>query len=173
MKTGLEQFVWARPVDGYVWENGSVVSLRGRDVARDDAEETRFLLWRSSESLVYRANPLVDQPTLFRAFSDLEPTEEAFQEFANDVGWLGVSTLLSTNATTGTAAEASFDPRGQGEPLWRWRQEHRLMRGVAVVLTAIQDEDDAFLRRWFHIQEEGVRYECMDPSFGLGVEWVC
>ena len=172
MKPGLEHFVWARPVDGYVWEAGAVVSPQGREVTPNDADETRFLLWRSPESLVYRSSPLVDQPTLFRTFADLEPTEEAFLAFANDFGWLGVSTFLGRNPAD-NQTDTPFHPRGQGEPLWRWRQEHRLMRGVAVVLTAVQNEDIAFLKRWFQIQEDGVRYECADPSFGLGQEWVC
>ena len=47
------------------------------------------------------------------------------------------------------------------------------MRGVSVILTAIQDEDMRLLKECFHIDRGDVRYECHSPDFGLGWEWVC
>jgi hypothetical protein len=156
-------------VEGFQWETTRVLDA-GRAHPHDakDLAEKRFLRWRSVDNRVHRANPLAANPTLFRVFAQLEPTEEAFLAFANEFGWLGVALLLQGEVTAEGQRVVTFNSRAEGEPLWRWRSEHQNMAAVNLVLTAIQDENVQELRNLFVIEDDGVRYES-----GVSFEWIC
>jgi hypothetical protein len=176
MKTALEQFYWAVPNDGYAWETAEAARFipgEPRDPdEKQDIEETRFLRCKSEDALAKPIYPLIDHPTLFRTFANLEPTEEAFARFANQYGWLGVSVFLISHQDEAQKV-VQFNHRGQGEPLWRWKREHHQMRTVMPFLTAIQNRDTAFLKKWIHILPDAVNFECTDPALGLRFGSIC
>ena len=176
MKIGLEYSEWSRPVAGFEWQDGKVATWQGLHNESNDLEETRFLVWRTAERLVYRYHPLLDYPTLYQTFASLEPTDENFLKFANTHGGLGVAKTLSITGTdsNGHPLEVILggNPRCEGEPRWRWRHEHLLMRAVTGILTAIQNQDINALKQRFSIHKDGVRYEDA-TEFGLGYAWVC
>jgi hypothetical protein len=166
MDFALEFFVWSRPVDGYVWEDGKATDFFGQEVDGNDANETRFLRWRTSDRRVYRTNLLQTQPALYRTFANLEPTEEAFLKFANEYGALGVDVLVEDAVKSGktedgkTVKTLSFEnPRNGGEPFWRWRREHSQIQRIATLLGAIENDDPNLLRKWFTIGDSDIRFE--------------
>jgi hypothetical protein len=102
-------------------------------------------------------------------FADLEPTDDAFLQFANQFGGLGVGVLLRGESRNGQIEMVLGNVRAEGEPRWRWRYEHQQMRAVSAMLSAIQNEDIALLKEHFTLAEHGVRYDSRDGGF----EWVC
>jgi hypothetical protein len=175
MTTPLEQFVWSRPVAGFQWETGRALGHAAelQQLEHNDREEDRFLRWRTAEPLVYRTNVFATHPTLFRTFADLEPTEEAFLDFANKYGALGVGLFMEAEPQPNGTRVLNFDSRAEGEPRWRWFQERHKMAAVSRILTAIQDEDIALLKQIFIVVEDGVRYEWDDEKFLRSFGWLC
>jgi len=176
MNQGLEHFAWARPLDGYVWEDAVALDERAFQSASSvrNRSETRFLRWRDASSQAVSLAPLQDHPTLFLQFAHLEPTEATFLEFANQYGWLGVPIFLENETNRGrkTRVVNYADLRDQGEPLWRWREAHRQLWRVCPVLEAILDKDIPTLKQWFHVLPDAVRYE-RDGVYGLECEFIC
>jgi hypothetical protein len=178
MESTLEYFAWARPLQGYAWEDAAVMNEGPftPEPLDNDIKENRFLMWRDRASQVVAAPLLSDNPTLFRDFASLEPTEEAFLAFANAYGWLGVSQLLKgelVNEDGKTIRRISFsDPRAHGEPLWRWKKAHRELSKVSDVLQSITTNDLAKLNEWFTIGADAARYE-RRTALGLEGEWIC
>jgi hypothetical protein len=179
MDSSLEYFAWGRPVDGFVWEDARVINdsvLMPKPLARD-VEETRFLRWRDRASQVVPLPPLHKNPTLFREFASLNPTEDSFVRFANDYGWLGVSQLLEGDAEVNeqgkTVRVVRFgDPRAHGEPLWRWKAAHQALSKVSDVLQAITTDDLTTLTEWFSIRTDAALYQ-RETQVGGEWEWVC
>lgn len=174
MKTALEHFAWGRPVEGYVWEDSSVLNLPGSKENVNDNAETRFLRWRDSSSQAVLVTPLQDNAALFREFARIEPTESAFLSFANQYGWLGVSRLLrGTRSEDGKTVSVNLgDPRAHGEPWWRWKLAHHRLWRVSTVVKAIQEKDAVTLRQWFQVLPNAVRYE-RDERGQQCWEWIC
>jgi lipocalin len=179
MQLGVEFFVWSRPTDGFVWQNDKATSFWDEEVDPHTADERRFLVRRTANLAAYRTAPLQAEPTLYRAFADLEPTEEAFLSFANAHGPLGVTVLLESGIKKQKRADGkevrtlSFqDPRAHGEPFWRWKQEHHYMRNITGVLKAIEQQDTVTLRKWFTVSDDGVKYSRKDAS-GFAFAVVC
>ena len=83
MNLDLQFFAWARPVEGYEWEDATagVLVPSGRPTPDDkrDREEKRFLRWRDATSAAKSLTPLLDNPTLFREFANIQPTEAMYQ----------------------------------------------------------------------------------------------
>ena len=178
MMTALEQFGWGRPSEGYVWEDTTVAKMPGAKLEPRDAAETRFLRWIESSSSAVLVTPLQENAALFREFAYLQPTENAFLEFANQHGWLGVSRFLRGEPSEDgkTISISLGDPRAQGEPLWRWKEARREMWRVATVVEAILNRDISTLRQWFQISEHAVRYLREEPDNLPGypsMEWIC
>lgn len=176
MSTDLEQFAWGKPAEGYAWETAVAIKfpemMQTGSQDRRDHGETRFLRWRDAQSRGQMLTPLKDEPTLFRTFANLEPNEDAFLRFANQYGWLGVPCLLEDRTEDGKVMVIFGNLRAQGEPYWRWREAHREMQRVSIVLEAILTRDVAKLKQWFHVLPNVVRYE-REELYGEALEKLC
>ena len=160
MDVGLEVFHWRRPAERYEWENGK--AIEGQQLSEDYLSETRFLVPRSLRYSIY--NPLVTEPTLYRQFAGLEPTEAAFAEFASTYGDLGLGVLALPPGVHG-------GPVVLYDPLCRWRIAHWGIRPVVEVLNVIQAHDMDLIKKWFRITEKGAFYE-RDDEHGHAAGWV-
>ena len=162
MLDALELFYWHCPENGYEWKDYRAVS---DDRSGDYRDETRFLVSKSMTTpRHWRYNPLVSNPTLYREFAALEPTEEAFAAFASSYGDLGVSVFVLPAGVTGGNLLT-------GEPFSRWRMAHWAMHPVVDVLNAIQDHNADALRQWFTVGDFGARYERKNER-GHAFGWV-
>jgi len=163
MSVNFDYFKWNAPVDGFVWEKASILrdsffSTESRDT-RDQKEED-FLVVASDKGLAKPPMlPLVQYPTLFRTFAGLERSKAAYRDFANKYGWLGIGQLLEGRNPINA-------PRSTGEPLWRWRDEHRRLSRVSDALAAIQAKDYKTLREWITVTKEGARLEHQRVGYG-------
>ena len=162
MLDALELFYWHRPENGYEWKD---YRAAGAVLSDEDRAETRFLIPKPMTTpRHWRYNPLISNPTLYREFAALEPTEEAFASFASSYGDLGVGVVaVPVGATSGGLM--LYDPFN------RWRAAHWAMYPVVDVLNAIQDHNADALRQWFTIDDSGARYERTD-ELGHELGWV-
>ena len=153
MPNPLELFYWHRPEGGYEWQDYRAV---GAQLSGEDSDETRFLVPKPmTPPRHWRYNPLISNPTLYREFAALEPTEEAFAYFASSYGDLGVGVFVVPDGGTG-------DNLMRYDPFNRWMTAHSAMSPVVDVLNAIQDHNAAALRKWFTIGHFGAMYERKD-----------
>jgi hypothetical protein len=171
MAEGIDLFRWHRAEGGYQWKDGRVFAPDSQPtLSAADRAETRFLVENAMGTpRHWRYRPLENNPTLYREFASLEPTEEAFAGFANQYGELGVGVF--TDASTAAAVEVASGI--VHDPLCRWRSAHSSIRAVAEVLTAIQADDAATLKQWFTVSPSGARYQRHEPGAPFpSVGWV-
>jgi len=163
MTEELELFVWYKPDGGFEWRDGVLLMPDNqRGITEIDRRETRFLRAKPMETPRHlRYHPLREFPTLYREFANLEPTEEAYAQFASNYGDLGLGLFLQE-----TGINASHDP------FCRWRTAHARIRSVSDVLIAIQDEDIQTLKQWFSIVGNGALYEREHPVTWRSQGWV-
>jgi len=148
----LELFYWRRADDGYEWIDGKAETTEASDQAL--REETRFLAPRNLYTAkLWRYNPLVASPTLYREFASTPHTEEGYLSFANAYGDLGTGVLLNQSG-----------PIVFYDPLYTWHLAHARVRPVVDVLNAIQSNDVATLRQWFTLMNNGARYRRDGPE---------
>jgi hypothetical protein len=146
MKADIDLFRWTRPVGGFEWIDAKAFPQRPENPLLE--QETRFLAERHVDVPSYgQYNPLVSNPTLFKEFASLVPTEDGFMAFANEHGPLGVGALI-----------AKEGPLETYEPLYRWRAAHLKMREVVDVLNAIDAKDVGTLQKWFTLTNNGARF---------------
>jgi hypothetical protein len=117
---------WTRPASGglYQWVDGSPAKLAGAQCASD----RRWLystIATAAERISY--HPMVDEPALFRAFADAEPTEDGFLKFVNRYGQLGTRELASVGNNVFTA-----------ESLTRFLSEHEAVTQVVGMIDALR-----------------------------------
>lgn len=141
------------PEIGYAWSEGQ--------------DGTPWLVEAEPPGGWWRTHPLTESPALFRAFAELEPTQEAVLAFANAHGWLGVP--KPTAEGPAAAVAASFRARGVpfrsegigdaalGEPLARWTNEIRHLAEAVEMLDAAR-QDNPELSRWVRLSEHGALY---------------
>lgn len=145
-----DHFLWDCPAAGFAWEEAEIVAPG----TEGEGQLQRVLVERPDPTPTFRRyNPFTGHPALFRAFADLEPTEEAYAAFASRYGRLGIRTVVRRNGAL------VF-----GEPLAIWRAEHAELRAVSHVLAAIQSGDAELLKACFSIDDEGVRYARVDAD---------
>jgi hypothetical protein len=139
MKLGLEYFHWSVSGGGYEW----------RDAEADDPDAgRRFLVLRQVDAAHRRTHPLVDDPTLFKTFAALKPTEAGFTSFANAYGLLGVGTTLQISGPI---------ERATGEAFTRWRDEWSRLRAAVYVLDAVHARDGDTLEKCVTFDAHGAR----------------
>lgn len=134
----LAYFTCEVPRAGYRW------------VTAEDAQtgrEGRYLVAGTGKRGGDVSMPLEGEPELFRAFSRLPATEEAFLDFANAHGCLGTAVPWAYPVIGGR--------RIPGESLRdRLRQVSAMEEAVSLLETAeVGDEEQ--LRRWIRIQKTG------------------
>ena len=162
MLDALELYYWHRPENGYEWKDCQAISS---DLSDEDRDETRFLVPKPMTTpRHWRYNPLASNPTLYREFAALEPTEEAFAAFASSYGDLGVGVVALPVGETGGEVVLY-------EPFSRWRRAHWAMYPVVDVLNAIQDHNADALRQWFTVGDFGAKYKRKDER-GEELGWV-
>jgi hypothetical protein len=161
MSSDLELFSWDRIEGGYEWIDSKAPAAYEQDRSLL-GEERRFLVERRTGNPSYwRFNPIASDPTLYRAFARLDSTEDAYLQFANKQGLLGIGGLLVREQ--GTYASVS---QTMGEPFYRWRLAQYRMRVVTDILDAIQANDTEQLRQWFRVTRQSVVFEREDAGKG-------
>lgn len=145
--TSLLEARVAVPECGYRWE----VFPQPR---RRPGEEVRVLVLNvgRGESIQQRYyNPLLlEKPILFKAFADLEPTEEAVLAFANRYGHLGLDEeeIKKKLADGDNTAYMNAAIRGlAGEPFFRWFEELTELQAAVSMWEALGAGDTALLRQ--------------------------
>lgn len=140
-KTDWAVFHWWKPIakPRYVWADERRAS-DGWDSAKGYEEERRWLLDSDPGSDFTIYEPLKAEPTLFRVFAGLEPTESRFQGFADDYGALGFDVSLDAGG-----------PARKGEPFSRWKAEWKAIRNIVEVLGAVNQRDVKRLAGWIQV----------------------
>jgi len=170
MGQDIDLFLWHRSEGGYQWQDGRVFSPDNQTgLSAAEREETRFLVANPMETpRHWRYRPLEKNPTLYREFANLEPTEEAYASFANQYGDLGIGVFIDASPTPDF--EATFG--AASDPFCRWRSAHAQIRAVVDVLNAIQAEDTTVLKQWFTVSKDGAKYHRKDPVTLEAFGWV-
>ena len=148
-------FRWPRPVDaeGYAWTDGRVAP---EDETTATRGERRWLVG-SRRMPVDDYEPLQTEPALFRRFADIDPSEAAFQAFANRYGALGVGEAL--------AGQGSIV---KGEAYRRWIWEQTALARVVAIVAAAQDRDVRALAQWITVSRDRATFAWRD---GRRVLW--
>jgi hypothetical protein len=135
-------FRWLRPRKGSLrWE-------RRRPAESGSWPEGLWLTPAAPDSDTKPYDPLMTEPTLFRRFADLWPTDEkAILAFAEIFGVLGVSAMSLVD-------NGSIERVEPAEPLGLWTREIRAMRHAVDLLDAIQKKNRDRLKKWVYIAED-------------------
>ena len=114
MSNDIELFVWSRSGGGYTWQDRRIFAPDNQTgLSAEDRAETRFLVPNPMEvPHHWRYPPLRKNPTLYKEFASLEPTEEAYASFADQYGDLGLGVLIdaSTHPDIEGTFGATYDP---------------------------------------------------------------
>jgi len=154
----MVQFAWSVAQDGYRW-----CEARPLDAGQLSATSTRMLTPGFTLAW-HRYHPLEDAPALYRAFAEVEPTEEGIQAFANHYGMLGLWEAVVLD-----------DKIAQGERLEVWQEHILAMRHTLWVWEALLQRDQATLHRWFTMEDHGSFANVVyrpDTPFPMGVPHV-
>jgi hypothetical protein len=144
---------WDVPEHGFRWASGYAF---GRTVS---STLDRFLVPKTkAEQAWHRYWPLADAPALFRAFADLDLTEEAIAEFADKYGCLGTGQDIeipsAADPSDGPPPDGGFESDfSKGESLAMWVDEILGMRHTVRVWEALQTMSVEELQTWFHMED--------------------
>lgn len=101
-------------------------------------------------------DPFREEPSLFRRFAELPPTDkEGMLAFAKEFGLLGVSELSVVERSV-------VDQLVLAEPFDAWVREVRAMKHAVDLFDAIQARDQKRLAQWITVTERAVKYRRED-----------
>ena len=105
----------------------------------------------ASSNLGRVANPLTEEPLLYRKFATLEAEPAELVAFANEFGWLGRDVSLG-----GHLADAlpGADRLVLVEPQREWRRAVEKMRAAVELYDMYKRSDEQSLRRIFHAERQ-------------------
>jgi hypothetical protein len=131
-------------------------------VSPSDQEETHFLFEAPMEKPGrWRYKPLALYPDLYRTFAHLPTDPDAFLQFANKYGDLGVGIRTEKGGMFSGA-----DPR------YRWYEEQHHMSSVVDVLDALKNGDDATLSQWITVAKNGARFDRKWANGAAHYAWI-
>jgi hypothetical protein len=160
------------PVDGFEWIEAYRACLEdGQDPGPDQWRVDRDVLtFRSRQPKLVRRNVL-NEPTLFRTFADVELTKDGIRQFANQYGWLGFPSPYIPRAASRSpsrmTAEEVDDSIVWGERIFDWLCAIDTMRNAVGLWDLIRKND---------VRELGKRIVLTQPQPGDLLEearWSC
>ena len=133
------ELMWRVPSHGFRWVEAHSTAHLETDAAPDRYLTPQFPVhWREYD---LRHNT----PALFYEFSEVAPTDDGVQAFANEYGALGIGGEIMLLDGT----------RTRGERLQEWKAEIILIRHALRVWEALKRGTEQELRRWFRFDMHG------------------
>lgn len=121
--------------DCHRWVDAEIPPKEGKD-----GYKSRFIVadfeWGPSLKIEGRGFSVESYPDLYRKFAGIAPTEESFQDFANEFGLLGIRE--DQEQLSGIGLKSPFTI---GESWWFWFSTHRTIRAAADLLDRISAGD--------------------------------
>jgi hypothetical protein len=149
-------FSWGVHPSGYFWEQKRVkhepVAAHLAPSNHSELPSAWYLVPCNPSELPRTYQPLQEFNGLFRTFSELAPTRESIQGFANEYGWLGLWSLPREMRYVGA------------ESFMQWTHEVLRINPLVTLWEALRIGDDIQIAKFLRWRDDEIIYE-------LGSDW--